>query len=410
MADPIRIVIVGGVAGGASAATRARRLSETAEITVFERGPHVSFANCGLPYHVAGVITDRNRLLVQTPESLRARFGLDVRVNTEVLRIDREAKEVVVHDRTSGREYRQPYDALVLSPGAEPIRPPMAGVNDPRVLTLRNLEDMDRILEIVDRDGLSPRSSSEAGTSASRWRRRSSIVARRVVLVERLPHVMGVADPEMVAPLHEELRRNGVDLRLGVSVEAIDAQADRLRGAALGRLRSVVRPRPSRRRRPPRDQARARGGAGDRSLRRHPRGRTHAHQRPGDLGGRGRGRGDGLRAAGARSHPAGRPRQPAGPHRRRQHPRTETAGTPGTQGTAICKVFDLAFAMTGASEAGLRARRQAVPPDLRPPGRSRDVLSRRATDQPEAAVRSAGRRGSWARRPWGRAGWTSAST
>ena len=95
MSDRLRIVIVGGVAGGASAAARARRLSETAEITIFERGPHVSFANCGLPYHVAGVITDRNRLLVQTPETLRARLDLDVRVNSEVLRIDRDAKEEI---------------------------------------------------------------------------------------------------------------------------------------------------------------------------------------------------------------------------------------------------------------------------------------------------------------------------
>ncbi len=124
MTDRLRIVIVGGVAGGASAAARARRLSETAEITVFERGPHVSFANCGLPYHIAGVITDRHRLLVQTPESLRARFGLDVRVNTEVLRIDREAKEVVVRDRRAAASTDRPTmpscSARVPSPSAHP--------------------------------------------------------------------------------------------------------------------------------------------------------------------------------------------------------------------------------------------------------------------------------------------------
>ena len=218
--DRLRIAIVGGVAGGASAATRARRLSESAEITLFERGPHVSFANCGLPYHVAGVIADRDHLLVQTPESLRARFGLDVRVNTEVLRIDREAKEVVARDRTSGREYRHAYDALVLSPGAEPIRPPIAGVNDPRVLTLRNMGDMDRIIEIVDR--ARPLSALVVGGGYIGLEMAEAFVHRgaSVVVVERLPQVMGVADPEMVAPLHAELRRNGVDLRLGVSVEA----------------------------------------------------------------------------------------------------------------------------------------------------------------------------------------------
>lgn len=105
MGERFRLVVVGGVAGGAGAAARARRLSESAEIVVFERGPDVSFANCGLPYHVAGVIRDRRRLLVQTPQSLEARFGLDVRVSTEVVRIDREAKEVVARERRSGREY-----------------------------------------------------------------------------------------------------------------------------------------------------------------------------------------------------------------------------------------------------------------------------------------------------------------
>jgi NADPH-dependent 2,4-dienoyl-CoA reductase/sulfur reductase-like enzyme len=117
MPERKRILIVGGVAGGASAATRARRLSEDAEIVLFERGPDVSFANCGLPYHVGGAIRDRKRLLVQTPEGLYARYEIDVRVNTEVVAIDRQAREVVARDLRGGREYRQPYDALVLSPG-----------------------------------------------------------------------------------------------------------------------------------------------------------------------------------------------------------------------------------------------------------------------------------------------------
>ena len=120
MAQPLRLVIVGGVAGGASAAARARRLSEDASIVLFERGPHVSFANCGLPYHIGGVISERSRLLVQTPESLSARFDLDVRVNTEVVAIEPEARVVVARNLKTGRETREPYDALVLSPGAEP--------------------------------------------------------------------------------------------------------------------------------------------------------------------------------------------------------------------------------------------------------------------------------------------------
>ena len=145
MPEPKRILVVGGVAGGASAATRARRLSEDAEIVLFERGPYVSFANCGLPYHIGGAIQDRKRLLVQTPEGLYARYDIDVRVNTEVVAIDRQAREVVAKDLRKGREYRQPYDALVLSPGAEPIRPPIPGIEDPYVFILRNIRDMDAI-------------------------------------------------------------------------------------------------------------------------------------------------------------------------------------------------------------------------------------------------------------------------
>jgi NADPH-dependent 2,4-dienoyl-CoA reductase/sulfur reductase-like enzyme/rhodanese-related sulfurtransferase len=350
--DPFRVVIVGGVAGGASAAARARRLSETAEITVFERGPHVSFANCGLPYHVAGVITDRNRLLVQTPESLRARFGLDVRVNTEVLRIDRAAKEVVARERASGREYRHGYDALVLSPGAEPIRPPLAGMSDPRVLTLRNLEDMDRVLEIADKTR--PLTALVVGGGYIGLEMAEAFVhcGASVVVVERLPHVMGVADPEMVAPLHEELRRNGVDLCLGVSVDAVDVRADFLRarlsdGSSVrcGLVLLAVGVRPETRL--AREANLAIGSSGGIHV--------DAHMRTSDPS---------IWAVGdavevtdlVRQAPALIPL--AGPAGRQGRIAADNifgrdSRYTATQGTAICKVFDLAFAMTGASEAGL---------------------------------------------------------
>jgi NADPH-dependent 2,4-dienoyl-CoA reductase/sulfur reductase-like enzyme/rhodanese-related sulfurtransferase len=348
----LRIVIVGGVAGGASAAARARRLSETAEITVFERGPYVSFANCGLPYHIGGVIADRDRLLVQTPESLRARFGLDVRVNTEVLRIDREAMEVVARDRTSGHEYRQPYDALVLSPGAEPVRPPIAGVDDPRVLTLRNMEDMDRILAIVERPG--PLVALVVGGGYIGLEMTEALVGRgaKVVLVERLPQVMGVADREMVAPLHDELRRNAVDLRLGVSVEAIDARADSLEArlsdgslVSCGLVLLAVGVRPETRL--ARDAGLAIGASGGV--------RVDAHMLTSDPA---------IWAVGdavevedlARQAPALIPL--AGPANRQGRIAADNilgrdSRYTATQGTAICKVFELAFAMTGASEGGL---------------------------------------------------------
>ncbi len=352
VADRKRIVIVGGVAGGASAAARARRLSETAEIVVFERGPHVSFANCGLPYHIAGVIGDRQRLLVQTPESLRARFALDVRVRTEVLRIDREAKEVVVRETANGREYRQPYDALVLSPGAEPVRPPVPGADDPRVLTLRNLEDMDRILALAG--GQPPPAALVVGAGyiglemAEALRQRGA----SVVLVERLAHVMGVADPEMASPLHEELRRQGVDLRLGVSVEGFAPEGPSLSArlsdgsrlsCGLVILSVGVRP-----------DVRLAKEAG---LELGPVGgiRVDARMRTSDPA---------IWAVGdaaevidwVRDSPALIPL--AGPANRQGRIAADnifgrSSVYSGTQGTAICKVFDLAFAMTGASEAAL---------------------------------------------------------
>src|SRR5262245_48079598 len=121
-----RILIVGGVAGGASCATRARRLDETAEIIIFDKGPHVSFANCGLPYFVGDVIQGESKLTVATPQSFRERFDIEVRLLSEVVTIDRERAEIVVKELTSGRTYREHYDSLVLSPGAAPVRPPLA--------------------------------------------------------------------------------------------------------------------------------------------------------------------------------------------------------------------------------------------------------------------------------------------
>jgi NADPH-dependent 2,4-dienoyl-CoA reductase/sulfur reductase-like enzyme len=130
-----RILIVGGVAGGANAATRLRRLDETAEVVVFERGPHVSFANCGLPYHIGGEIKERAKLLQHTPETLRARFAIDVRIGNRVDRIDRASKEVEVTDLSNQRTYRESYDFLILSPGAAPLRPPVAGLEFSRYVT-----------------------------------------------------------------------------------------------------------------------------------------------------------------------------------------------------------------------------------------------------------------------------------
>jgi NADPH-dependent 2,4-dienoyl-CoA reductase/sulfur reductase-like enzyme len=172
----MRTVIVGGVAAGASTGARLRRLDESAEILVLERDDYVSFANCGLPYHIGGAIPDRGSLLLQTPESLAKSLALDVRTGQEVLRIDRDAKEVEVRDRADARTYRESYDALVLCPGASPIRPPIPGGDDPRIHVLRNIPDMDRIIADLD-EGASSALVVGVATSASSSPRRSGPAA-----------------------------------------------------------------------------------------------------------------------------------------------------------------------------------------------------------------------------------------
>ena len=228
MANGKRIVIVGGVAGGAACAARARRLSEEADIVLLERGADVSFANCGMPYHIGGVIGDRSRLLVVTPEAMRRRYRIDVRTRHEVVRIDRGARQVVVVDLDAGREEVQPYDALVLSPGAEPVRPNIPGVDGERVFTLRNLADMDRIQHALER--YDPASAVVIGGGYIGLEMTESLRQRGVgvTLVELAEQVFVAVDPEMATPIHEQLRRHGVALHLGTSVSAIDEAGEGL--------------------------------------------------------------------------------------------------------------------------------------------------------------------------------------
>ena len=207
----MKVVIVGGVAGGMSTATRLRRLDESAEIVVFERGGYVSFANCGLPYHLGGVIEDRDALLLQTPQRLYQRFRLDVRVRHEVLSIDRAARTVRVRDLDSGSEHDEPWDRLVLAPGARPFVPPAPGME--RALTLRSVEDMDQLVSAVA-DG--PRSAAVLGggfiglEAAENLRRRGL----EVTVVELDDQVLPPLDPELAALVAEELRANGVSVEL----------------------------------------------------------------------------------------------------------------------------------------------------------------------------------------------------
>ncbi|GAB4274149.1 MAG: CoA-disulfide reductase [Candidatus Rifleibacteriota bacterium] len=223
----MKILIVGGVAGGASAAARARRLNEDAEIILFERGEYISFANCGLPYHVSDVIDSRDKLLVTTPEIMAAKFNIDVRTRNEVLEIDRQRKMLLVRDHVKNEDYGEEYDYLILSPGAAPIKPSIPGIDNDGIYSLRNLEDMDRIKERAKnaKDAVVV-GGGYIGLEMTEALRHMGI---NVVLVELAPQVMGPSDPEMAAMLHTEIEMNGVQLRLGQSVTSFEPSEDRLK-------------------------------------------------------------------------------------------------------------------------------------------------------------------------------------
>jgi NADPH-dependent 2,4-dienoyl-CoA reductase/sulfur reductase-like enzyme/rhodanese-related sulfurtransferase len=214
-----RIVVIGGVAGGMSAATRLRRLDADAEIIVLEKSGYVSYANCGLPYYVGGVIEEEKDLLLQTPASLHARFRLDVRVLTEALSIDPAKKEVRVQSLESGNKYSLTYDKLVLSPGASPIVPPIPGVE--RALTLRTVEDVERIVAQVM---AKPQNAVVIGGGFIGVEIAENLIHKGITtsVIEASDQVLAPLDPEMATLVAKEMRLQKVDLRLGVSVTAIN--------------------------------------------------------------------------------------------------------------------------------------------------------------------------------------------
>lgn len=217
---PETIVIVGGVAGGASAAARARRHSESVRIILLERGPDVSFANCGLPYHIGGEIAGRGELLLQTPESLRALLNLEVRTLTEATAIDRAGRTVRVRDLSSGMESVLAYDKLILAPGASPLRPPLPGIDSPVVMTLRNLDDMDRIKAAaasVERVAI-----IGAGFIGLEMAEQLHAIGKQVSVVELQPQILPQLDAEMVRPLENALRDKGVELILGDGIDGFE--------------------------------------------------------------------------------------------------------------------------------------------------------------------------------------------
>ncbi len=221
----MKIVIIGGVAGGMSTATRMRRLDADAEIIVIEKSGHVSYANCGLPYYVGGVIEEEEALLLQTPASLHARFRLDVRIASEVLAIDPVGKSVEVINELSGEKYQISYDKLVLSPGASPVVPPIPGIE--RAMTLRTVEDVEKIFNRVLEK---PQSAVVIGGGFIGVEIAENLTHKGIAttVVEASPQLLAPLDPEMATLVAAEMKRNGVTLHLGVSASEISEKEVRL--------------------------------------------------------------------------------------------------------------------------------------------------------------------------------------
>ena len=223
-----KIIIVGGVAGGASAAARLRRLDGTAEIIMFERGEHISFANCGLPYYIGGTIEDRGELLLQTPESFNRRFNIDVRVLSEVLTIDPIAKAVTVNDLNTGNKYTEKYDKLILAPGAAPIKPPIPGVDSSRVFTLRNVLDTDLIKDFIEKNRPQSAAIVGGGFIGIEMAENLKEIGLDVNIIELLDQIIAPLDIDMVCDVQHYLRQSGVSLHLNNGLQKITEQNGKL--------------------------------------------------------------------------------------------------------------------------------------------------------------------------------------
>ena len=217
-----RYLIIGGVAGGASTAARLRRLSEEDEIIMFEKGPHVSFSNCSLPYYLGGVVEQADDLVLMTPEIFQKQYNIDARVNQEVIAIDRENKELEVKNLLTGELYREAYDKLILSPGAKPIKPPIPGLEKANVFTIRNVVDIKRLHDAIEE--IKPTRITVVGGGFIGIEVAENLVraGHTVALVQSQPQVLGQFDIDMAQILHKELIDQGVELILGDRVTALD--------------------------------------------------------------------------------------------------------------------------------------------------------------------------------------------
>ena len=224
----MKVVIVGGVAGGATAATRIRRLYENAQIIVIERTGYISYANCGLPYYIGGVIEDKDDLTLQTPESFLERFKIDVRVEQEVTGIDASKKTVTIKRLDNGQEYEESYDKLILSSGARPVRPDLPGINDNRVFFLRTVEDTFKIRAFVE--NTKPETAVMIGGGFIGLEIAENLIdlGVKVTIIQRPDHVMNTLDYDMASLVHAKLRSKGIDLKLGSNVIGFESDADNL--------------------------------------------------------------------------------------------------------------------------------------------------------------------------------------
>lgn len=221
-----KVVIIGGVAGGASCAARLRRLDNKADIVMLERGEYISYANCGLPYHVGDVIKSRDALLLQTPEAMKKKFNVDVRVKNEVVSIDRDNKTVTVKHLENGETYEEPYDTLVISTGSSPVRPPIPGIDSPRIQTLWTVPDTDRIRALVQDKGVKTAAVIGGGFIGLEMAENLRHAGLEVSLIEMLDQVMAPLDYEMAQLLHENILQNNVNLYLADGVSTFKDTGD----------------------------------------------------------------------------------------------------------------------------------------------------------------------------------------
>lgn len=224
----MKVLIVGGVAGGATAAARLRRLDEQAEIIIIERSGYISYANCGLPYYIGGEITDREELTLQTPESFYSRFRIDVRVRQEVVSVDPEMKCVNIRKLEDGTEYVEYFDKLILSPGAHPVKPDLPGMDNERIFTLRTVEDTFQIHDFVEKK--QPKSVAIIGGGFIGLEMAENLLGKglEVTVIQRPLQVMSPIDRDMASLVHNYLRSKGIRLQLGASVNGFANAGEQL--------------------------------------------------------------------------------------------------------------------------------------------------------------------------------------